>query len=57
MEKIAHEYARTFAGASGRAVIEHLRRITIERVLGPHATDGELRALEGARAIVHQIET
>ncbi len=57
MEKIAHEYARTFEGASGRAVIEHLRRITIERVLGPHATDGELRALEGARAIVHQIET
>ena len=57
MEKIAHEYTRTFSGASGRAVLEHLRRITIERVLGPHATDGELRSLEGARALVHQIET
>lgn len=57
MEKIAHEYARTFSGASGRAVIEHLRKITIERVLGPHATDGELRSIEGARALVHQIET
>ena len=57
MEKIAHEYARTFSGASGRAVIEHLRKITIDRVLGPHATDGELRTLEGARGLVHQIET
>lgn len=57
MEKIAHEYARTFSGASGRAVIEHLRKITIERTLGPHATDAELRTLEGARALVHQIET
>ena len=56
MDKLAHEYARTFSGASGRAVIEHLRKITIERVLGPHATDGELRTLEGARALVHQIE-
>ncbi|MBO4582473.1 MAG: hypothetical protein J5714_00245 [Alphaproteobacteria bacterium] len=57
MEKIAHEYARTFSGASGRAVIEHLRKITIERTLGAHATDAELRTLEGARALVHQIET
>ena len=57
MDKIAHEYARTFSSASGRAVIEHLRKITIERVLGPHATDGELRTIEGARALVHQIET
>ena len=56
MEKIAHEYARAFAGPSGRAVIEHLRKITIERVLGPQATDGELRSLEGARTLVHQIE-
>ncbi len=56
MEKLEHEYARTFSGASGRAVIAHLRKITIERVLGPHATDGELRTIEGARALVHQIE-
>ncbi|MBP5485397.1 MAG: hypothetical protein J6Y07_01680 [Alphaproteobacteria bacterium] len=57
MEKIAHEYARTFSNASGKAVISHLRKITIERFLGPHATDSELRSLEGARALVHQIET
>ena len=56
MEKIEHAYAKTFSGASGELVLEHLRKITIERFLGPNATDTELRTLEGARALVHQIE-
>lgn len=56
MEKIEHEYAKTFSGASGAAVLAHLRKITIERYLGPNATESELRTLEGARALVHQIE-
>ncbi len=55
-QHIAHEYARAFSGAAGRAVIAHLRSITIERWLGPDATDAQLRALEGQRALVHQIE-
>lgn len=49
-------YARTFATTSGKEVLKHLRKITIERVLGPNATDAELRSLEAQRSLVHQIE-
>ncbi|MBN1324802.1 MAG: hypothetical protein JW974_01120 [Alphaproteobacteria bacterium] len=49
-------YTRCFNTQSGIEVIKHLRTITIERFLGPNATDSELRALEGQRALVHQIE-
>ena len=38
-------------------VLKHLRRITVERVLGPDATDAQLRGLEAQRALVHQIES
>jgi hypothetical protein len=57
MRDIELAYAKTFSGESGATVISHLRKITIERVLGPNATDAELRATEGARALVHQIES
>jgi len=53
---IEKSYARAFAGADGKRVIAHLRGMTIERYLGPDATDAQLRALEGQRALVHQIE-
>ena len=56
-ENIEHNYARTFCTPSGMAVLAHLRKITIERVLGPNATDAELRGLEAQRALVHQIES
>ena len=56
MANIEHDYARTFCTSSGAAVLAHLRKITIERVLGPNATDAELRGLEAQRALVHQIE-
>ena len=56
MEKIERAYARTFSSESGATVLEHLRRITIERALGPNATESELRTLEGMRSLVHQIE-
>ena len=56
MEKIEHADARTFSSSSGAIVIEHLRRITIERTLGPNASEAELRTLEGMRSLVHQIE-
>ncbi len=55
-DHIAREYARTFSSASGRAVIDHLRTITIERWMGPSASDAELRSIEAQRALVHQIE-
>jgi hypothetical protein len=50
-------YARAFASQSGVAVLAHLRQITIERWLGPAATEAELRSLEAQRALVHQIES
>lgn len=56
MKEMEQNYVRTFSTAAGAAVMKHLRRITIERVLGPNATDAELRGLEAQRALVHQIE-
>ncbi len=57
MRDIELAYAKTFSTDEGAIVISHLRRITIERVLGANATESELRSLEGARALVHQIES
>jgi len=49
-------FVRTFNTPSGVAVLEHLRKITVERTLGPNATDAELRWTEAQRALVRQIE-
>ena len=56
MKDLEQNYARTFSTAASVAVLKHLRKITVERVLGPNATDSELRGLEAQRALVHQIE-
>ena len=56
MTETEKNFARTFGTPDGRAVLAHLRKITIERVLGPNATDAELRGIEAQRALVHQIE-
>ena len=53
LEKI---FVRTFSTPSGQLVLEHLRKITVERVLGPNASDTQLRWAEAQRALVHQIE-
>lgn len=55
-DNIEHDFARTFCTPSGARVLAHLRKITIERVLGVNATDAELRGLEAQRSLVHQIE-
>lgn len=55
MTDIEKAYAQTFSSRSGEMVLEHLRKITLERVLGPNATDSELRSIEAQRALVHQI--
>ncbi len=57
MQEIEKQYARAFQTPAGRAVLQHLRHITIERVLGPNATDNELRWAESGRAMVRQIES
>ena len=56
MTEIEKQYARTFGTDDGRAVLAHMRKITVERTLGPNATDNELRWAESNRAFVRQIE-
>ncbi|MCL2538474.1 MAG: hypothetical protein FWF34_01780 [Alphaproteobacteria bacterium] len=56
MKNIEQSYARVFGTTDGKRVIAHLREITIERFLGPDASDSALRTLEGQRALVHKIE-
>jgi len=56
MQDIEQNYARCFGTTAGAAVLSHLRKITIERTLGPNAGDAELRGLEAQRALVHQME-
>jgi hypothetical protein len=52
--ELCRAFARCFAGADGRLVLEHLRRTVLERRLPPDASDAELRHLEGQRyAVAH----
>lgn len=57
MQELEKQYARLFQTRDGRAVLNHMRKITIERVLGANATDNELRWCEATRAFVRQIES
>lgn len=57
MKDIAQNYTRCFSGVSGRAVLSHLRAITIERPIAPTISDSELRWVEAQRALVRQIES
>ena len=50
--RIDEVLAITFRGESGKAALDYLRSISIERACGPFASDGELRHLEGMRFIV-----
>jgi hypothetical protein len=52
---LCRAFARCFAGADGRVVLEHLRRTVLERRLPASASDAELRHLEGQRCVVAQI--
>jgi len=51
----APSFARCFAGPDGARVLGVLRAMTVERTLGPDATDAALRHLEGQRALVATI--
>lgn len=48
----APSFARCFAGPDGARVLAALRAMTLERALGPDATDAALRHLEGQRQLV-----
>ncbi len=52
---IALCFARIFGTERGRLALRHLRMITIERTLGPTASDASLRHLEGQRQLVSYI--
>ena len=56
MTDLEKNFVRAFNTPSGRVVLEHLRKMTVERTLGPNASDAELRWVEAQRALVHQIE-
>jgi hypothetical protein len=45
-------FARCFAGPDGQQVKDHLKRLILDRRLGPSASDAELRHLEGQRSAV-----
>lgn len=56
MKDIEKQYARVFSGPSGKQVLEHLRSITIERVMGQNVSNDDLRWWAGQNALVHLIE-
>lgn len=56
MQDIEKQYARTFATPSGKQVLLHLRSMTLERVVGPNASNEDLRWWAAQNALVHQIE-
>ena len=56
MNEIEKHYARIFNTPSGNQVLNHLRALTIERVIGQNVSDNELRWWAAQNALVHQIE-
>ncbi|MGR0187991.1 Bbp19 family protein [Azospirillum aestuarii] len=48
----APSFARCFAGPDGARVLATLKAMTLERTLGPDASDAALRDLEGQRRLV-----
>ncbi|CAO3417703.1 Bbp19 family protein [Azospirillum doebereinerae] len=45
-------FARCFAGTDGARVLATLKAMTLDRALGPDASDAALRHLEGQRQLV-----
>lgn len=52
---LARAFARAFSGADGELALSHLRALTLERCLGPEASDSALRCLEGQRLLAAHI--
>ncbi len=49
---LCRAFARCFAGPDGQQVLTHLRRLILDRRLGPGATNTELWYLEGQRGAI-----
>lgn len=54
-EEIRRSFARCFNNREGLIVLSHLRRLTLERYLGPDISSDALRHLEGQRYLVGYI--
>ncbi len=55
-QTIKHAFARCFSSREGQEVLAHLKTLTLERTLGPNASDSILRHLEGQRQLVAYID-
>ncbi len=51
----ARAAVRCLTGAAGETLIRYLRAITLDRALGPDASDAQLRHLEGQRQLVRHL--
>lgn len=51
-DDVAPLFARVFRGADGERALRTLRAATLDRALGPDASDAALRDLEGRRRLV-----
>ena len=54
--EISKNIAHIFNSPTGKAVLQHLRSVTIEMVNGPNVSTEELRHIEGQRYIVGLLE-
>lgn len=54
-KEIKQAFAKCFSGREGKIALSFLKRITLERYLGPDCTNDELRHLEGQRHLVSYI--
>lgn len=56
-EEIRQSFAKCFSKREGHIALSFLRRITVERYLGPDCTSEQLRHLEGQRHLVNYISS
>ena len=54
-DEILVRFAKCFSTTDGKKVLDYLMKMTIDRYLGPDATNEELRHLEGQRQLVFHI--
>ncbi len=54
-EQAAALAVRCFRGQDGRRFLAYLRALTLDRALGPEASDAVLRHVEGQRQLVRHI--
>jgi 3-oxoacyl-[acyl-carrier-protein] synthase III len=55
VDAVARAFAHCFRDGAGATVLEHLRKVFLDRRVGPSASDAELRHVEGQRSVVAHI--